>query len=729
MKQKDMDKAAGTSVYLLGIDAGGTHTDAVLLMEEPRGHSSGSTAASPHGHDAAVLNSVDGIHADNTDKADKAANASYADRTANAANAAHAAHAAKTPRTLGQQQEQAAAALPYMRILAAAKTPTRHDDLPASIAEVLAALALALDSEPALAAAGGAALLGRVSRVTLGATLAVNALVQGKADTVGLAVSAGPGLAPGCFTLGQHVCVVPGGLDHRGVEVSPLDLAQLERQAALWKQQGITAVACVGKFSPRNPAHEQAMARAVARAYGTVPRRAAPLGRLPEAEATGPGVTPGITVGHRLSGRLSFPRRIATAYFNAAVQRLHIKFLEAAESALAQAGVSAAVHLLKADGGAVPLSLSRQEPVQSILSGPAASVMGALALCPAAGQGCGLLLDMGGTTTDMALVADGSPVVDRGGMILQGRRTLVRALASVSIGVGGDSLISVEGSGHKAAVRVGPLRQGPAVAFGGSQPTLLDALNTLHSQSCPGVENLTENPAANAAASGAAAQATAAQATAKTAGDVAASVESMGHLARRHGLAPQVLARKVVDDALGRIVAAAHDLVEGINAHPIYTLAGLKALRQARPAHAWLMGGPADCMKTHLAAALGLPVKCPPHAAVTNAVGAALTLPTDSLEVYADTGRGMLRAPALGLTENIRKGYSLDALGERACALLREKLAQGGAYGAAVEVTGAESFATLDDSGGSSRDMRVVCQAVPGLAGLAGLAGVAYAKG
>ena len=66
---------------------------------------------------------------------------------------------------------------------------------------------------------------------------------------------------------------------------------------------------------------------------------------------------------------------MATAYFNAAVQRLHNEFLDAVEAALAGAGITASVRLLKADGGAVPLTLSRREPVQSILSGPAASVM------------------------------------------------------------------------------------------------------------------------------------------------------------------------------------------------------------------------------------------------------------------------------------------------------------------------------------------------------------------
>ena len=654
MKQKHDANAPAGQIFLLGIDAGGTNTDAVLLVQD--GDVSDGRGALPP----------------------------------------------------AQAKADPTAALPRARLLAAAKTRTKHDDLPASVREVLHALARALDDDAAARALGGASLLGRVSRVTLGATLAVNALVQDKADTVALALSAGPGLDPRRFAMGRHVHVVPGGLDHRGTEVSPLNVGGLEAQAARWRAEGIAAVACVGKFSPRNPAHEQQMALALSRGSAAtaanspnVPSNAAQNVALSVAPDATPNVAPNvapnakpgasfsITLGHKLSGRLNFPRRIATAYFNAAVQRLHSNFLDAVESALAESGVRAAVRLLKADGGAVPLSLSRREPVQSVLSGPAASVMGVLALCPAARQGCALLLDMGGTTTDMALAVDGSPVVDREGMTLQGRRTLVRALASVSIGVGGDSLVSVDGHGAGVSVRVGPLRQGPAMAFGGTSPTLLDALNTLHSA-----------PQAHEA------------------GNVAASLSGMEALAQQCGLAPRVLARKAVDNALNQICRAADALAEAVDARPIYTLAGLRALQEARPSRAWLVGGPAACMKPHLTAALGLPVDCPPHTAVANAVGAALTLPTDAVEVYADTGSGLLRAPALDLTENIRKGCSLDALGERARELLRQRLEQAGAEGAAVEITEAESFATLDENGFGSRDMRVVCQAVPGLAGL-----------
>ena len=602
-----------SETFVLGIDAGGTHTDAVLLACDAAGGVADADAGGTGG--------------------------------------------------------AGGEALPAARLVASAKTRTRHDNLPASVREVLAALAKAAPGCD----------FGAISRVTLGATLAVNALVQERADPVGLALSAGPGLDPRRFALGSHVCLVPGGLDHRGVEVSPLRVDALPAAVEAWAREGVAAVACVGKFSPRNAAHEQSMAEAVREAQPQM----------------------SVSMGHRLSGRLNFPRRMATAYFNAAVQRLHNEFLDAVQSALAEAGITAAVRLLKADGGAVPLALSRREPVQSILSGPAASVMGVLALCggsKAMRGGCSLLLDMGGTTTDMALFVDGSPVVDRDGMLLKGRRTLVRALASVSIGVGGDSLITVHAGSSAATgaarpVHVGPLREGPAMAFGGARPTLLDALNVLNSE------------ASTSTIAGAD----------TVAGDVAASVAGIGALAATCGLSPQALAQMAVDDALAQVAEATRALVDGINARPIYTLAALKAVREARPQHVWLVGGPAACVARRMCQALGLPVQTPQHADVANAAGAALTLPTDTLELYADTGRCVLTVPALDLTERIGKSYSLGEARQRASALLRERLEAAGVSGARVEVTEADLFATLDDAGFGSKDIRIVCQVVPGL--------------
>ena len=527
-------------------------------------------------------------------------------------------------------------------ILAAAKAATQHDNLPASVRAVLGDLP-----------AGD---LRRVRRVTLGTTLAVNALVQGKADAVGLVLSAGPGLAAQRFGLGDFVHVLPGGLDHRGVEVEGLDTRSLGTVARQWTEAGVGAFAAVGKFSVRNPAHEQAVARLLE-----------PLGR--------------VTQGHSLSGLLNFPRRVAGAWCNSAVWRLHQDFLDAVQGVLDEFGVEAEARLLKADGGAAPLALSRRQPVDSLLSGPAASVMGVLALCEVAGDS--LLLDMGGTTTDVALFAGGSPVLDREGMLVrcagQERRTSVRSLATRSLGVGGDSLLTV----HGGAVRVGPQRVGPALAFGGGLPTLLDALNVLEIYG--------------------------------TAGEAALSRAGVEALAVAHGMTARNLAQEAVTTAVQSIKEAAQDLLRAVNASPVYTLVALLHERPVQPTRVWLVGGPAKLMAALLQEALQLPVTVPEHSAVANAVGAALTLPTAQLELFADTMQGMLHVPFLDISRQVGRNFSLDSAQAEALALLRGHVPA--EAGQEAEMLEAEIFATLDERGRGGRDIRVRCQFRPGIVG------------
>ncbi len=143
----------------------------------------------------------------------------------------------------------------------------------------------------------------------------------------------------------------------------------------------------------------------------------------------------------------------------------------------------------------------------------------------------------------------------------------------------------------------------------------------------------------------------------------------------------------------------------------------LRAAGRIAPDRILLVGGPAACMRTRMAKAFGLPVVLPPDADVANAVGAALTLPTASLEIYADTSRARLRAPSLDHEEPLGRGFTLEAAKKRAMELLTEHMAASGARCAQVEVTEADIFATLDESGRGSHDIRVSCQAVPGIAG------------
>jgi N-methylhydantoinase A/oxoprolinase/acetone carboxylase beta subunit len=164
----------------------------------------------------------------------------------------------------------------------------------------------------------------------------------------------------------------------------------------------------------------------------------------------------------------------------------------------------------------MPLSRALDAPVQSIFSGPAASVMGILATSTADEDL--LMLDIGGTTSDIALFAAGEPLLEREGIAIEGRPTLVRAIHVESIGIGGDSLIHVEGT----VVKTGPQRLGPCMAAGGTEPSLMDALNVL------GIAQF---------------------------GEVERSREGLAALAAQHQLSADQLAREAVDAALNSLAA------------------------------------------------------------------------------------------------------------------------------------------------------------------------------
>lgn len=540
------------------------------------------------------------------------------------------------------------------RVVAEAKVPTDHDNLLLSVRAALAAVLRGVDP-------------GAVRRVNLSTTLSTNAIVEGKTEEVGVLVAAGPGIDPENHRTGGHFHVLGGAVDHRGTEVAPLDGEALAAAVAAMRAAGVRVFAAVGKFSTRNPAHERAMARALDQGGGA----------------------DHVTLGHSLSGVLNFPRRMATAYFNSAVWRQYNDFAWAAQESLADFGLNAEINVLKADGGTMPLELSRALPVHSILSGPAASVMGMIALCDIRDD-C-VILDVGGTTTDIAVFADGSPVIEEHGMTVGSYPTLVPALKVRSIGVGGDSALRL----GPAGVTVGPDRRGPALATCGcgagrpGAPALIDALNV---------------------------------AGACAFGDVEASRRGLAELGAARGLSAGELARQAVDAAVGAIVLAARDLVDEINSKPVYTIRELLGGRQVRPVRHYVMGGPAGPLAPLLARASGLDVRLPDHHAVANAIGAALTRTTLEAELFADTQKGRMLIPALGVDRPVARGYSLAEAEADARGALAEHIRSLGAdlEGAEPEITESGAFNMVEGARTVGRTIRVKCQVRPGIVRRAG---------
>jgi N-methylhydantoinase A len=287
-----------------------------------------------------------------------------------------------------------------------------------------------------------------VSRVVLSTTLVTNAVVQEKLEPTGLLISAGPGMNPGYLLVDDNCCAIPGGIDHRGREIAPLQRTAATAHLEALEARHVRVLALVGKFSVRNPAHELALRELAGSRFDYV------------------------ALGHELSGLLNFPRRVATAFLSAGVWRKHASFVEATGEALARLGIDAPLYLLRADGGA-QLATSFRNPAETALSGPAASIMGASALDDLAEDSFGL--DIGGTTTDISLFTSGVPLLEPRGATIGRFRTQIRSLYTRSTGAGGDSSVSMEGP----AIRIGPDRLGPPASLGGVHPTPTDALVVL----------------------------------------------------------------------------------------------------------------------------------------------------------------------------------------------------------------------------------------------------------
>ena len=373
-----------------------------------------------------------------------------------------------------------------------------------------------------------------ISRAVLSTTLTTNAIVQRKNPEVGMIVSGGPGIDPENFRTNRHYYSAAGSIDHRGREVEPVNPDEIRKIGVILKQAGIRNVGIVGKFSVRNPSHELAIHNIIKDDFGK------------------------IFLGHQVSGNLNFPRRIATTFLNTIIRPIHKKFFAAVKQSLEQKGLRIPIHLLKADGGTMSFEASLDFPGQTILSGPSASVMGAIAFASETEET--LVLDIGGTTTDMAILVDRVPLLDPVGITLGQTQTLIRSLETRSIGIGGDSAVRIQ----DGALTIGPDREGPAMAYGGKVPTPTDALFVLGIQSGDGKE---------------------------------ASIAGITPIARALGLSVEAAADKIFDLACQIILAEAGRMIDSINSKPVYTVHELQEGLQVHPKRILVLGGPAPRLR------------------------------------------------------------------------------------------------------------------------------------
>ena len=521
------------------------------------------------------------------------------------------------------------------------KVPTDSKDLFGSVLKGLGAMTEGIDPN-------------KIHRVVLSTTLTTNAIVQNKIPPVGMIVSGGPGIDPELFRTNPNYYTITGSIDHRGREILPIHPQEIKEIGHRLKAEGILFVGVVTKFSVRNPKHEFEI-KEILNDY-----------------------VESVFLGHQISGNLNFPRRIATTYLNAAVYPIHKEFYAAVEKSLETRGLRLPIRILKADGGNMNFKSSIKYPGQTILSGPAASVMGSIAF---AGDkiDC-MVMDIGGTTTDMAILIDKVPMLDPLGIELAGYKTLIRSLDTQSIGLGGDSEIKLQ----NGKFVIGPERQGPAMAYGGTTPTPTDALFVL--------DEIQD-------------------------GDKEKSIEGLKPLAETMGLSLKEAAFQIFDTTCKRIMDEAHAMIRRVNSKPVYTVHELHEGYSVRPSEILVLGGPAPYFAKHLNEISDYKVQVVPRWKVANAIGAALARTTCEVSFFADTEQQIASAPEENFSKKIRKSFDRRDAVKQALQLLKDKALQRGANPEHLETDVIEEmqFNMVRGFNTTGRNIRVKVQVRPGL--------------
>lgn len=433
-----------------------------------------------------------------------------------------------------------------------------------------------------------------LQRIHLSSTLCTNAIVTDSLEPVGMLIQAGPGMNPAFFAKSCPTWFLDGAIDHRGQILRDPDPGKIDAAAAAMRRDNITSIGIVTKFSHRNNRHELQVANQLAGRFSY------------------------ISLGHRISGLPNFPRRVYSTWLNSALSSQFNLFKEALEQGLKHLGITCPCYVLKADGGTIPFARACEFPCESVHSGPSASVMGCLAL--SAQTDDAILLDIGGTTTDIALLVDGAPLLEPYGVDVAGRPTLIRALKTISIGLGGDSKVVL----HKGSFHFGPERQGTSMAEGGSAPTPTDAMVVLGKLAVGSLQKA-----------------------------------AMAMLALDPRESPEYTANLLLEAFAERIRLAVESMIEEVFSRPVYTVAALLQRRRIQPKRIVAIGGPAAALQPFLAEAMFLPCTVPANYEVANAIGAARARLTVQASLYADTGDGRLSIPEASCLETISDHYTM----------------------------------------------------------------------
>lgn len=319
------------------------------------------------------------------------------------------------------------------QICAQGKVPTDHTDYQRTLQDLLSSMSAHFPRD-----------LQDIVAVNLSTTLSTNAILEGKGAPVNLVLI---GFEKQERLISEIMDVIrpaslisiPGGHTSWGEERGEFDEAALRSCLSGHSRERF---AVSGMFSPRNPAHEICAANIIQNEFDGV-----------------------VSCGYELArSKLNAVKRTVTAYLNASLIPLIERFIDDAEKTVSSFGLTCPVMFLKSDSTLVSSRWCRKYPIETIFSGPAASMRGACHLVGAVNTRGLVVADIGGTSTDIGCVQDGSPVFSNEGASVGTYRTMVPSLEIRSIALGGDSEVKVS---ERGGLQIGPCRVVPFCRSGG----------------------------------------------------------------------------------------------------------------------------------------------------------------------------------------------------------------------------------------------------------------------
>ncbi len=320
------------------------------------------------------------------------------------------------------------------KVLVKAKAPTTYHDLSIGILGAIDNAVIKNGIDPA-----------SIKLVGLSTTLATNSILQGRGGEVGL-IGIGWTPQPDWAFDCKISRFIKGGYDSMGKRLEPLDEEGLKKAIDEIGQE-VDAVVISGMFSVANPIQEST-AKALVQSMHHIP----------------------VVMGHDMSAELGIYERTVTAVLNAKLLPIINDFLDSMERSLLSRGIDASIYVFKGDGGLMSLAVAKERPVDTVLSGPAASLMGGRTLADL--ESC-VVVDLGGTSTDIAYLTDGFPRINKAGAMVGKWRTRVRAIDIWTCGLGGDSSLGMDDLGD---LSIGPDRVVPMATSAQVYPVLREKM-------------------------------------------------------------------------------------------------------------------------------------------------------------------------------------------------------------------------------------------------------------